>query len=138
MSEPIKMRGRLVLFDMVDNIGIKIPKDCKITYPEILPLIYNFEFNKVGSVLGNVKVTKDEKGLICDAIIMNRIDRDMLRDTFQNELPIGGYYRNIKNHMVNGVRVFDEMNLVAVSVTLGSASDKYKLVLVEEEEKENA
>lgn len=133
MSESIKMKGRVLLFDRVDNLRIMFPKNCNITYPEIIPIIWNFEFNNLDSVLGNATISKYEDGLICDAIISNPIIREIL-DTENGELHIGGFYKKIKEHHHNGVRMIDQAHLVAIGVTLAPALDELKLVLEESEE----
>lgn len=136
MSEHIKMHGRLLLFDVIHRVNFihMFPKDCEITYPEKVPFVYDFEFNNPDRVLGYATITKDEKGLICDAVINNVIDRDILRETFNNELPIGGFYNKTSHHQEEHIRVFDRLNLVAIGVTLGPVHEDYKLVLSEEEE----
>lgn len=136
MSEDIKMHGRLLLFDVVHEVNFKhkIPKDCDLTYPEKVPIVYNFQFDKPDEVIGRATIIKDEKGLVCDAIINNVINRDILRETFNNELPIGGYYRKTLQHHEDNLQVFDKMHLVGIGITLGPVHEDYKLVLSEESE----
>ena len=69
MSDTIKMHERLLIFDKPDTIGYMFPKDCKISFPEVVPITWESSFNDPGKVIGNAYISKDEKGLICDAII---------------------------------------------------------------------
>lgn len=134
MGENIKMKGRVILLDEVDNLGMKFSKDCELTYLEKVPIVHNFEFHKPDGVFGNAEVSKDEYGLVCDAVMTHPVINEILPET-NNELPIGGYFRKVKEHYEDGVRVIDKAQLVSISITFGPASDKYKLVLVEEEQK---
>lgn len=136
MSEIIKMKGRLITFDKLDSLGIKIPKDCEIEYPEIVPIVADFDFHKPDSVLGYVKVSRDETGLLCDATMTNTVVRDLLSaPELNNELPIGGYFIGLKDYYDDhGVRIIDKCKLRGIGVTFGPVDDEYKLVLVEESE----
>ena len=135
MSNVIKMQGRLLTFDKVDKCNILVPKDCKITYPEMLPILFNFDRSDVSKVLGNASVTRDDSGLICDAIIYDENVIKLLPE-FNNKFPIGGFYTRLKDHVHNNIRMIDEGFLSAVSVTLSPASADYEMVLVEESEEE--
>ena len=134
MSEIIKMKGRLLTFDKLDKIGIQFPKDCEIEYPDVVPVVWNFNFHKPDMVLGNAIVSRDETGLICDASINNMRIRDLLPE-LNNELPIGGYFIGLKEHYDDyGVRIVDECKLRGIGVTLAPADEDNKLVLVDESE----
>lgn len=133
MSNIIKMQGRLLTFDRVDKCNILFPKDCKITHPEMLPILFNFDRSDVSTVLGNASITRDDSGLIVYAIIY---DEDIIKllPEFNNKFPIGGFYTRLKDHIHNNIRSIDECTLSAVSVTLSPASDEYEMVLIEESE----
>lgn len=132
MAETIKMRGRLLLFDVIDDLGYKIPKDCELTYPEKVPVCYMFSYYDPEKVWGSAIISKDEAGLICEADITIPLDLDTFRDEYNNELPIGGYYKNQKSHYEDSIRVFDALKLVGIGITWAPASKEYKMVLVEE------
>lgn len=133
MGEFVKMQGMVLLFDRVDKLGIMFPKNCDITYSEIVPIAWNFKFNEPDMVLGNAKISKDDDRLICDAVINNPSIRELL-DAEDGELHIGGYYNKIKDHFHNGVRMIDQAYLCGIGVTLGPALDELKLVLIKERE----
>lgn len=92
MMDMIKMKGRLLLFDKPTSNRTLFPKDCEITFAEKVPVIWNFQFNDPGAVLGSGHAMRDEKGLICE-VELTRSDTiiDTLRE-FDGKLPIGGYY----------------------------------------------
>lgn len=133
MSELIKMSGRLLTFDKVDKCGILFSKDCKITYPETLPVLWNFRRSNLDEVLGNATVSIDDSGLICDAVLYNNDIINLLPE-FNDELPIGGFFNKLKDRRVGSVRIIEECNLAGVSVVLAPASDDYKMSLVKESE----
>ena len=126
----MKMRGRLVLFDKLDKIGVIFPKDCEITYPEKMPIVHDFKFFEADKVLGSATVSKDEKGFICEADITNSTVIELL-DKLNGELPIGGYFRKVKR---KGSKI-ESAELVGISVTFGPALEEYKLVAVKESDK---
>ena len=132
MRDTIKMHGRLLIFDKPDTIGCMFPKDCKISFPEVVPITWEFAFNDPGKVIGNAYISKDEKGLICDAIITN-FDRDTLSENFNNVLPIGGYYNKVKQHLENGTRIVDEATLHLVGVTLDPADPELRMMVIEKD-----
>ena len=136
MSESIKMHGRLLLFDVIhkSNFPHKISKDCGITYPEKVPIACNFYFDNPEEVVGYATITKDDKGLVCDAVITNVIDRDILREKFNNELSIGGFYHRTLRHKEDNITVFDRLHVSGIGITLGPVHEDYKLVLSEESE----
>ena len=134
MSETIKMKGRLLTLDRRDSIGVKFSKECKIEYPDVVPVVWNFDFHKADMVLGNAVVSRDETGLICDATLNNSKVLDVLLE-LNNELPIGGYFIGVKtSYDDQGVRTVDECKLRGIGVTLAPADEDNKLVLVEESE----
>lgn len=130
----IKMSGRLLIFDKTDNISLRFPKECKLSYPEEVPFIHNFNYNDPGAVLGIARVTEDEKGLLCEVDLTNTsfIDRDILHNEFHDELCIGGYYINVKRHQENGATIIDEARLVSISTTFGPADDELRIRVMED------
>lgn len=81
-------------------------------------------------ILGNATISKDERGLICDAeIIHPDFNRDVLHENFNDELSIGGYYVGVKQHGEDGIRVIDKASLRMVSVTRYPADDALKMVI---------
>lgn len=133
MSELIKMTGRLLTFDKVDKCGILFPKDCKITCPETVPVLWNFDSSNADKILGNATISRDDSGLICDVVLCNNNIINLLSE-FNSELPIGGFYNKLKDQQVGSVRMIEECYLAAVSVFLAPASDEYKIHLVKESE----
>ena len=133
MGETIKMKGRLLIFDKLDKIGRIFPKDCKISIPEKVPVIWEFIHGAPNMVLGNANVYKDDIGYVIEADITN-FDRTLLHDQFEDSFYIGGYYNNVKDRNVNSIRVIDEAKLRFVGVTLGPADDDLKMVVVKKEE----
>ena len=133
MMDTIKMKGRLLLFDKPTSNRTLLPKDCEITFAEKVPVILEFRFNDLGSVMGFGHVMRDENGLICD-VELTQSDSivDILRE-FNGELPIGGYYSYVKSHQEDGLRVFESGCLTCIGVTLSPVDEEYRMRVVEEE-----
>ena len=133
MMDTIKMKGRLLLFDKPTSNQTLFPKDCEITYAEKVPVIWEFQFNDPGSVMGSGRVMRDEKGLICEVeLTRSDVIIDILRE-FDGVLPIGGYYSGVKSHQEDGLRVFESGCLTCIGVTLGPVDEEYRMRVVEEE-----
>ena len=134
MIDTIKMKGRLLLFDKPTSNMTLFPKNCEVAYAEKIPVVWDFQFNDPGSVMGSGYVMRDEKGLICEVELI-RIDAivDVLRE-FDWELPIGGYYSYVKLHQEAGLRVFESGCLTCIGVTLSPVDEEYRMRVVEEEE----
>ena len=134
MSDVIKMKGRLLLFDKPTSNRTVFPKDCEITFAEKIPVIWDFQFNDPGAVLGSGHVMRDEKGLVCE-VELTRTDAiiDILRE-FDEVLPIGGYYSGVKSHQEDGLRVLESGCLTCIGVTLNPVDEEYRMRVVEEEE----
>ena len=133
MMDTIKMKGRLLLFDKPTLNRTLFPKDCEITFAEKIPVIWDFQFNDPGSVMGSGYVMRDEKGLICE-VELTRTDAivELLRE-FDGVFPIGGYYSHVKSHQEDGLHVLESGYLTCVGVTLRPVDEEYRMRVVEEE-----
>ena len=134
MMDTTKMKGRLLLFDKPTSNKTLFPKNCEITYAEKVPVVWEFQFNNPGAVLGSGHVMRDEKGLICKAEIPpSDAIADILRE-FDGELPIGGYYSGVKSHQGNHLHIFDSGRLTCIGVTLSPVDEEYRMRVVEDKE----
>lgn len=134
MMDTIKMKGRLLLFDKPTSNRTLFPKDCEITYAEKVPVVWEFEFNNPGNVMGSGRAMRDEKGLVCE-VELTQTDMivDILRE-FNGELPIGGYYSYVKSHQEDGLRVFESGCLTCIGVTLSPVDEEYRMRVMEDKE----
>ena len=130
----IKLEGRVLLFDVINQLSYKInkiPKDCKLTMPEKVPLIWNFEHDKP---IGFAIPIRDDKGIYATA------------ETFSNEyigvedirviltdgkIGVGGYYRINKMHTEEGLDIIDEATLLDIGLTLAPVCEEYYFKIVE-------
>ena len=131
MSETIKMSGRLLIFDKISKNEVVFPKDCELSYPEKVPVTWEFNTVDPGAVKGFAVVKKDERGLLC-VVELTNFERDVLQKCFHDELPIGGYYQPVETHNENGLRVVDKATLRMIGITLEPADDELKMKVVEE------
>ena len=129
MMDTIKTKGRLLLFDKPTSNSTLFPKNCEIAYAEKIPVIWDFRFNDLGSVMGSGHVMRDEKGLICEVeLTRSDVIVDILRE-FDGELPIGGYYSHVKSHQEAGLHVFESGCLTCIGVTLSPVDEEYRMKL---------
>lgn len=134
MSESVKMKGRVLVTNKVSKNKTMFTENCKITYPEKLPIAYRFDFFKPDMVVGQASVSEDDRGLICDACINNKDFIDFVTK-LGGEIPIGGYFTRVKKReKENGVVIIDEARLTGIGITLAPADDECKMIFVEESE----
>lgn len=137
MSETINMKGRVLVINKVSKNKTMFSEDCKIIYPEVIPVAYRFDFFKPDMIVGEAAVSKDDRGLVCDAYINNKNFIDFVTE-LGGEIPIGGYFTRVKKQPEDehGVVVIDEAYLRGIGITLAPADEECKLVLVEQESEE--
>lgn len=105
--------GRALLFDSINKNGThSFSKDCKIEIPEKVPLLWNFEFEDPGKVLGFASLKKDDRGLICRCELKDSLD-DILKE---DEYFVGGYYTEVKYHMEDELMIITSCRVKALSI----------------------
>lgn len=86
----IKFEGQVLKFGNVDKCNRKFAPDCKITFPEKIPVAYNFDMDEI---IGHADISKVEDGL---KGVVSLFDTNILPG---NEYFVGGYYTRIKTHV---------------------------------------
>ncbi len=121
----IKMSGKLLIFDKPDACNWVFHRDCKITFPDKIPVTLDFS-NKLEYVLGHASVIKKSDCIVCNVELRNYI---------ADELYIGGFYGNVKTHIEDGMSIIDEAKLLVISIISEeqSADRSLKVVLKGEE-----
>jgi len=128
----MKLKGRILLFDVVNKNNDIFSKDCKITFPEKIPLTWDFDHN---NVIGFAEVTKDDKGLVATAetvsnnICDDKIVREMLTE---GRIGTGGFYMNVKKHEDGNLTFVDEARLVEIALVLVPVRAEYSFEIMEE------
>lgn len=118
--------GCLLRLGTVDKCGRKFAEDCKITFPDKVPVTYNFQIG-VGNVLGTADISRDEAGLKCKVT--------MTHDDFNgSEYFVGGYYYSVQKHKEGDITVIDSCRLVGMSIVPDAVhcSDENKIWKVED------
>lgn len=103
----LKLKGQVLKFDTIDRCNRKFSSDCKITFPEKIPVTYNFNMNEI---IGHADISKTADGLKCEVPLF---DANILPE---NEYFVGGYYTGIKMHMEDHITVIDSGRLVSMSI----------------------
>lgn len=128
----IKLEGRVLSFDVVNQLSNKIPKDCKLTMTEKVPLSWDFEHDKP---IGIATPIRDDKGIYTTAEIFSNeyINIEDIRDILTDgKIGVGGYYRINKMHKEGELDVIDEANLLEIGLTLAPVRKEYYLKIMEE------
>lgn len=102
-----KIEGYIFKPDILNINGHVYAKDCKISYPEKVPITLGFDYNKPGKIIGNGKITEKEDGIYIEGEIIDSI--------FNNEsLTHMGLYATNVNKDENGV--VKEMTIRSVAL----------------------
>lgn len=102
-----KFEGRVMKLDSVDICGRKFAKDCKIRFPERIPVLYNFDRWSM-PILGQAEIQKDDDGLVC------KCELDEL--CTDPEYYVGGFYLSVKTHTEGEITVIDSGRLTEMSI----------------------
>lgn len=104
----MKYEGRLLNLGTIDKCNRKFAENCKIAFPEKVPVTYNFQ-SGVDKVLGNAEIFEDYIGLNCRVSLNHQ-------DFTADEYYIGGYYRDIEKHNDGNITVIDSCRLMSISI----------------------
>lgn len=96
----IKFEGQVLKFGTVDKCNRKFAPDCKITFPEKIPVAYNFDMDEI---IGHADISKVEDGL---KGVVSLFDTNILPG---NEYFVGGYYTRIKTHVEDHITISNEI-----------------------------
>lgn len=127
----IKLEGRVLLFDVINQSSDKIPKDCKLAIPEKVPLTWDFEHDKP---IGFVIPIRDDKGIYATAETFSNeyIGIENIRDILTGgKIGVGGYYRINKMHKEGELYIIDEATLLEIGLTLGPVREEYYFKIME-------
>lgn len=103
----IKLKGRLLNLDSVDICGRKWAKDCNISFPDKVPVLDNFHYDRPS--LGSAEIIKDDCGLSCKMSLPDKF-------CIQDEYYVGGHYHSVKSHMEASTRVITSCELIGMSL----------------------
>lgn len=129
----MKLEGRILLFDAVNNSGDVFAKDCKIYIPEKVPLTIDFNPHQV---IGFANVTRDDKGLFAKAETFSNefIGIEDLNSIFEDgKIGAGGFYNLIKIHNEGSIMKVDEAKLNEVALVLKPVNEEYSFEIIEDE-----
>ena len=132
----MKIKGRLLLFNQHDLMGPSFSKDCNITIPEKMSLVWNFKLHDPDDILGTAVVKRDDEGLILTGDITNQKYIDLLnKETIEDlGLGIGGFYNQLKyDETESDKRIITSCNLVLSSIVTAPVNPKYTFEIIESE-----
>lgn len=121
----IKLEGRVLLFDEINGLSNKFPKNCEIIIPEKVPLTWDFEHDKP---IGFATPIRDDKGIYATAETFSNeyIGIEDIQDILTDgKIGVGGYYRINKMHKEGELDIIDEATLLDISLTLAPVRDEY-------------
>lgn len=115
----IVMEGRLLNLGTISSNNVKFAKDCKLIYPEKVPVTWNFGRDP-NSIIGNAEIFRDNDGLFCKVQLTNEMFTD-------DEYFVGGYYDDVKMHKENSIDIVDACSLRLMSIVLAPADENLKI-----------
>lgn len=112
----IKFIGRLLNLGTTDKCGRIWAENCKLEFPEKVPVIYNFN-KKNDMPIGRAEIFRDEKGLSCEVVFNDPIINQFLMCVGDPiDIYIGGEYADCKLDDDGEQIVVHECRLVSVSI----------------------
>lgn len=130
----MEIKGRLLLFNELNSDGSLFTKDCNITIPEKMPLVWNFKLHDPDNILGNAVVKRDEEGLILTGEIINQNFINLLNNEGIKGLGIGGFYNQLKYDETEYVKhIITSCNLILSSIVTAPVNPKYTFEIIEKE-----
>lgn len=118
--------GRVCLFDSINQYNNFIfSKDCEIELPGKVPVLYNFEKDDPGKVLGFATIQQDKLGLLCKCELKDSVDNIFT----ENEYYVGGYYTNVNYRLEDSHMIITSCCIKAMSIVPEGAhcSDELKV-----------
>lgn len=129
----MKMKGTLLILGKESKNGIIFSEDCKVTYPEKVPVTIGFgsalnENINPKTVIGWAEIARDGERILCSCDIIN-LDNSMMQALeIKNpcELYVGGFYNRVskENNTVNSANLIS----MAVLPEHAVADDELKIV----------
>ena len=125
----MKIRGTLLKFGAKNSVLDVISSDCKIDIPEMVPFLWDFDFER--PPIGHAEVERTDEGLIFTGEITDPKVIEMLTNTYDGKecRGCGGHYYKVKR---NGLGDVVQMELRSVSSTYAPVNPDYKFEIVEE------
>jgi len=95
-----EIEGIILKLGTEDSNGHVFSKDCKIDYPDKIPITIGYNFDKPGYVVGNAKVIRNDDTISIQGKIMdNTIDALIEKEIYTNL----GFFANKVNKKDNNV-----------------------------------
>ena len=124
-----EIEGIILKLGTEDLNGHVFSKDCKIDYPDKIPITIGYNFDKPGCVVGNAKVIRNDDTISIQGKIMdNTIDTPIEKEIYTNL----GFFANKVNKKDNNVT---EMSIQSVALLTENESALPYCKIVKKEKK---
>lgn len=100
-----EIEGIILKLGVEDLKGYIFPKDCKIDYPDKIPITIGCDFYRPGNVVGNAKIIRNDDTLSIQGKIMDNTIDDLIEKEIYTHL---GFFANkviIKDNNVNEMSI---------------------------------
>lgn len=126
------LEGTILIFDTRDNDSYVFTKETKLSYPEKVPVAWNFEFNNPSLIVGTTEVHVSGNILIATITTTNPIFEQVMMDrTFAW---CGGHFTHCKGHQSPfGDSIIDEAVLWGIGVSAEDIDFNMSCLTVKEE-----
>lgn len=104
-----KYEGHLLKVGSVNSQGVKFSEDCKIEFPETVPVVWNYHADEISLTRAFATVHRDSEGLSCECYL----ETD---DFGYLEYFVGGYYSEVQFHRENDVTVITSCKLEYIAI----------------------
>ena len=109
------LEGILLEFGSTSMNKFIIPKECDITIPEYIPVVWNYIFGCPEYVIGNAEVEVLEDSIKVTVKSSNVLFNEIMKN--RKRILCGGFWNSITSHFdENGVRIVEKANLKGIGV----------------------
>lgn len=120
----LTLTGPMLEFGVPSMNGFVIPKECELTIPEKIPVVWNYRFNTLDQVIGTAEVTVLEDRIEVTVISMNGMFNDFMRTN--KKILCGGFWHHVKGHRKeNGILKVESARLGGLGVYLDGDKNLY-------------
>ena len=126
------LEGTILIFNTRYNDSYVFTKETKLSYPEKVPVAWNFDFNNPSLIVGTAEVHVSGNILIATITTTNPIFEQVMMD--RTLALCGGYFTHCKGHQSPfGDSIIDEAVLWGIGVSAEDIDFNMSCLTVKEE-----
>ena len=114
--DELTLTGTILKYGIPSKNGFVIPKECELTIPKKIPVVWNYEFFKPENIIGSTGVQMLDDRIDVTFVSTHKIFNTLMADL--GKIYCGGYYKGIKTHKEGDILIVDRAYLQGIGVFL--------------------